>query len=207
MEKNAREMEETDRRFKETDRLIKETGEQIKETGQQIKETGEQIKETDRIIKETGEQMKETDKKIGKLGNRFGEMVEYTVMPCLIEKFKELNFVFGKVYPHAVIKDVENNIITEVDITLENGDKVMIVEVKSKPSINDVKEHLKRMDKLRRFADLRNDSRKYLGAVAGMVINDNERRFVLKNGFYLIEPSGETFIVTAPEGQYAPREW
>jgi hypothetical protein len=29
----------------------------------------------------------------------------------------------------------------------------------------------------------------------------------LKNGFYVVEPSGETFIITAPEGIYSPREW
>jgi len=29
----------------------------------------------------------------------------------------------------------------------------------------------------------------------------------MKNGFYVIEPSGETFSITAPEGEYSPREW
>ena len=38
------------------------------------------------ILKEVAELQKETDKKIGKLGDRFGEMVEYMVMPNLVKK-------------------------------------------------------------------------------------------------------------------------
>jgi len=103
------------------------------------------------------------------------------------------------------LKRVYSNI--EVDITLENGDKVMIVEVKSKPTTEDITEHIERMRKVRAHADLHNDRRKYLGAVAGMVFNDNEKVFAMKCGFYVIEPSGETFTITAPEGEYSPKEW
>jgi hypothetical protein len=40
-----------------------------------------------------------------------------------------------------------------------------------------------------------------------MVFNDNEKDFAMKSGFYIIEPSGETFIITVPEGGCSPREW
>ena len=172
-----------------------------------LQEVAERQKETDRIVKETAQQMKETDKKIGNLGDRFGEMVEYMVMPSLVGKFRELGFVFTKAYPHTKIKDEKNNIITEVDITLENGDKVMIVEVKSKPITKDIKEHIKRMEKVKAHANLHNDNRIYLGAIAGMVMNDIEKIYALKNGFYVIEPSGEEFVIIVPEGIYSPREW
>ncbi|MDR2719093.1 MAG: hypothetical protein LBB89_13645, partial [Treponema sp.] len=118
-----------------------------------------------------------------------------------------MGFVFTMAYPHTVINDHVNDIHTEIDITLENGDKVMIVEVKSKPTTEDITEHVERMQKVRIRADLRGDRRKYLGAVAGMVFNENEKTFAMKNGFYVVEPSGETFIITAPEGEYSPREW
>jgi len=150
---------------------------------------------------------KQLDKQLGKLGNRFGEMVEYMVVPNLLKKFRKLGFVFDKVYQQTTIEDEKNNIFTEIDITLENGDKVMIVEVKSKPKTEDISEHVERMQKVRAHADLHGDRRKFLGAIAGMVFNDNEKRFALKNGFYAIEPSGETFIITAPEGDCSPREW
>jgi len=159
------------------------------------------------LQKEVAEVRKDTDKRLGKLGNRLGEMVEYMVMPNLITKFRELGFVFTEAYPHAVIDDEEHNILAEIDITLKNGDKVMIVEVKNKLTTEDVTEHIERMKKVRAHADLHNDKRVYLGAVAGMVMNKNEKLFALKNGFYVIEPSGETFTITVPDGIYSPKEW
>jgi hypothetical protein len=83
----------------------------------------------------------------------------------------------------------------------------MIVEVKSKPTTEDVTEHIERMQKVRAHADLHGDKRVFLGAIAGMIIKDNLKQFVLKSGFYVIEPSGDTFTITAPKGEYSPREW
>ena len=86
----------------------------------------------------------------------------------------------------------------------------MLVEIKTKLTISDINEHIKRMDKMRIFADLRGDSepkvrRHFLGAVAGVVIESDEREYALNNGFYLIEPSGETFNITPPYNK--PKEW
>jgi hypothetical protein len=63
------------------------------------------------------------------------------------------------------------------------------------------------MGKVRQYADLKGDKRVFLGAVAGFIISDTVKKFALKKGFYVIEPSGETFNITVPEGEYAVREW
>lgn len=170
----------------------------LKETSQIVKENAKRFKELDRLFKDT-------DRKIGNLGSRFGEMVEYLVLPNLVDKFRELGFDFTKAYPEAEIKDRKNNIIAEIDITLENGDKVMIVEVKTKPNIQDIKDHVERMKTVRRHADLHGDKRKFFGAVAGAVIKKNVREFIHKNGFFVVEPSGETFVIVPPGGP--PKEW
>jgi hypothetical protein len=183
---------------------IKETGRSLKES---LKETRQLIEETGRQMKETGRQMKETDRRVGALTNRFGEMVEYMVIPNLLAKFGELNFTFTKAYPDAQIADPEHDIFTEVDAFLENGDKVMIVEIKSKPNIDDINDHIERMEKLRAYADLHNDKRKYLGAVAGVVFGNSEKTYALKKGFYVIEPAGDTFTIIEPKGVYHPHEW
>jgi hypothetical protein len=176
-----------------------------------LQEVAEQQKETDRIMKENARKMEERDRrldeKLGKLGDRFGEMIEHMVMPGLVKKFRELGFVFTEANPRTIIDDEENNILTEIDITLQNGDKVMIVEVKSKPTTKDIKEHIKRMEIVKTRANRRNDKRVYLGAIAGMVFKKIEKEFALKNGFYVIEPSGEEFFITVPEGIYSPHEW
>jgi transposase len=186
---------------------IKATNEQIRVNGEQMKAANEQFKEQIKEqIQATEKQMRATDKRIGELTNRFGDMVEYMVLPNLVTKFEELGFTFTKAN-RTEIKDKEHNIFLEADALLENGDKVMAVEIKTKPSIDDINDHIERMEKLRGYADLHRDQRVYLGAVAGVVFSDSEKHYALKRGFYVIEPSGDTFNITEPKGNYHPREW
>jgi len=163
------------------------------------------LRESARRHEEIDRQMKKTEKIIGDLGRRFGETVEYMVAPNLVKKFKKLGFVFEKVYQNTEITDEKNNIYLEVDATLENGVKVMLVEVKNKPTIPDVKDHIERLNKMRVYADLHGDTRAFLGAVAGVVVGANIKEYALGEGFYVLEPSGETFIITPPKG--LPKEW
>jgi hypothetical protein len=192
--------------FKEFMASMRELRKSQAETDRIVKETAQQMKETDRIVKETARQMKETDKRVGAITNRFGEMVEYMIVPNLVAKFDELGFTFTKAN-RTEITDREHAIFAEVDAFLENGDRVMVVEIKTKPNIDDINDHIARMEKLRTYADLHHDTRKYLGAMAGVVFSESEKIYALKKGFYVIEPSGDTFNITEPKGSYHPHEW
>jgi hypothetical protein len=129
------------------------------------------------------------------------------VEPNLVVKFKDLGFTFERSQQNTIIRDQESRIIAKIDVFLKNGDWAMAVETKVKPSAADINEHLERMEKLRRYADSRNDRRKYLGAVAGAIFGNSEKNYALKKGFYVIEPSGDTFNIIVPEGDCRPREW
>ncbi|MDR2941370.1 MAG: hypothetical protein LBV17_02120, partial [Treponema sp.] len=114
-------MQETDRQMKENagrfDREMKKHAERFdREMKKNAEENAERQKETERQMKESADQL---NKQLGKLGNRFGEMIEYMVVPNLISKFNAIGFVFEKAYKDATIKDKENDIYTEIDITLE----------------------------------------------------------------------------------------
>jgi len=177
----------------------------LNENAQGMKELRKSQKETDRIVKETARQMKKTDSELGKLSKRMGEVVEFMVAPNLCEKFKELGFNFSQSNQNTIVSDKTNKISFEIDVKLENYRKAMLVEVKTKPTTEDVKEHIKRLEKMRKYADLHGDKRTFLGAVAGVVMKDNVKEYVLKQGFFVIEPSGEGFNITSPKGQ--PKEW
>ena len=177
--------------LQETDRIVKENAKEM----EKLKESQEK---TDRQMKETGRQ-------IGKLGRRFGEVIEYMMAPDLCKKFREYGFVFERSNSGTVFSDVKNDLCFEVDVMLENGDKAMLVEVKSKYTTEDVKEHVKRLEKMRRYADLHGDKRTFLGASAGAVMTSYAKNYALKQGFYVIEPSGETVNITPPSGK--PKEW
>jgi len=191
-------LQEVAERQKETDRIVKENAERQKETDRQMRETALQMKETDR-------QIKDFNKRFGEFTNRFGEVVEYMIAPNLQEKFRELNLNFPRANPNPVVSDYDNDIFLEIDVMLENGDKAMLVEVKTKLTTEHVKDHVKRLEKMRIYADLHGDKRAFLGAVAGVVMTNNVKRYALGQGFYVIEPSGETFNITPPNGE--PKEW
>jgi hypothetical protein len=198
---------ETDRRMQETDRLIKELRDEGKETARQMKETDRQMKETDRLIQENALQQKETERLISRLGNRFGELIEHLVAPNIMGKFNELGFDFTRCSTNFMLKEPGSpQALAEVDIMLENGGIVIAVEVKAKPERSDVEDHIERMETLRKDADQRGDKRRYRGAVAGAILNDHLRRYILQKGFYLIEQTGDTVRINMPEG-FSPREW
>jgi hypothetical protein len=173
-----------------------------------LMENREQLKETERIMKERAEQLeKQLDKQLGRLGNRFGELVEHLVAPNIREKFNELGFCFTKTAMDVEIKDPHNpKNDAEVDVLLENGDIMIAVEVKSKPNIKDVNDHVRRMEILRRHADGKQDRRRYQGAIAAAVISESVRRYILKKGFYVIEQTGDTVRINIPKG-FKAREW
>jgi adenine-specific DNA methylase len=128
------------------------------------------------------------------------------VAPNLVKKFNALGFTFTKYGPNVAISDETRNLAAEVDIFLENGDCAIAVEVKVQVDVDDVKEHAERMETLRHYADARQDTRKFYGAVAGAIIHDSVRKYALKSGFYVISQSGDTMEIDVPEG-FNPRAW
>jgi Holliday junction resolvase len=186
--------------------MFQETDLQIKEVGRIVQENALQMQETDRKMRETDRKMQETDRKISKLGSRIGDLVEELIAPNILEKFNRLGYVFGKVAPKVRYTDAQGRYMAEVDLLLENGDTVLAVEVKTNLTNNDVRDHLERMEKLRRYADEHGDGRKLVGAVAGAIASAEVKIFAVKQGFFVLEQSGDTVRINVPEG-FKPREW
>ena len=181
----------------------------LQEAAQIIKEVGKKQEETDRQMKEDAQrQEKKNDEfyeKLGHLTNLFGDVTEAMIAPKICEKFEEFGLYFPKANPNSRINDRVNNISFEVDIMLENGEKAMLIEAKTKQTLERVDKHILRLEKMRKYANLHGDKRIFLGAVAGIVATDEIREYALSKGFYFIEYAGENFYITPPNGK--PKEW
>ena len=127
------------------------------------------------------------------------------MLPGLPEKFKQFGFDFGVISRNRKINNDEHDIHTEIDAFLENGTQAMAVEVKAKLQNSDVDNHIKRMEKIRKYADIYGDKREFFGALAATVVNEGSKNYALENGFYVIEPSGEDVKVIKPGSD--PRVW
>jgi hypothetical protein len=154
--------------------------------------------EIQKAHRETEKALKETQRIVGDLGNRFGDIAEHFLTPGLRGKFGGFGFSFGELSRNVEWENKEHNILMELDALLENGTQAMVVEVKAKLDKNDIDEQMVRMEKVRRYADLRGDRRQFYCAVAAMAAKKTVRDHALSKGFYLIMPSGEDVKVTEP---------
>ena len=179
---------------------LQELREYQKESYMQLKES--QL-ETEKKLKESSARL---DKKLSKLGIRLGDIVEDMIEPNLMKKISKTGVKTFELSRNRVLH-YEGEKYIEADILIEDGEKVLVVEVKSKASVNDVKNHVKRMMKMRIYADSKADKRKYYGAVGSLAFEEKAREHIFGCGFYLIEPSGNAFTITAPKGIYSLREW
>jgi hypothetical protein len=200
-------MRELQELHKETEKAIKETQQAMKETRVAMQETQQAHKETEQAIKETQQAHKETEKTLNKaingISNTLGSLVEHIMTPGLPGKFREFGFTFDRVT--TVKWAVEGSIYTQIDGLLENGGQAMVVEVKTTLRHEDIDEHLERMEKVRVYADEHGDRRQFLGAIAATITDESTRKYALKKGFFVIEPSGEDVKVTKPASE--PKIW
>jgi hypothetical protein len=178
----------------------------IQESRKEMQEFRESQKETERILKEDSQRLKEElNIKIGALTNLFGDLTEGMIAPKICEKFNEFGFSFLKAGPNPRYTDKANGISFEVDIMLENSDKAMLIEVKTKLTEERIDKHILRLEEMRKYADLHGDKRIFLGAVAGIVVTDKIKKYALSKGLYFVEYAGETFYITPPKDK--PKEW
>ena len=171
----------------------------LKENSLQIGRLQSAQLETDRILKELSAEIKETQKitareikavntSIGRLSNRLGEFVEEAVRPSAVRLFRERGIDVHEV--HQNVTSDREGYAFEIDLLVVNNQDVVAIECKSNLSIDDVNEHLERLEKIKRFLP-DHVNKRISGAVAGMVIPANVATYAIKKGLYVIGQNGE----------------
>jgi hypothetical protein len=184
MKETDRKFQETDRKFQETERLLKEHALEREKSHQKWKERAERL-----------------DKDISRLGNRVGDLVVSMLEGGIARLFENFGYVFKNCARGYVFREPELDIYGEIDLFLENGDFALLVEVKTKLSVDDVKEHVERLEKFRKIADVRGDKRRFIAAVGGGLVQENVQKFALRQGMFVIQQSGENVEVIPPIGE------
>jgi hypothetical protein len=130
------------------------------------------------------------------------------VAPNIVQKFNALGFHFDDIsgMRQFIHDESSGQKIAEFYIILENGDSIVGVEVKSKPSYDDVEDHIRRLRILRLNRDKKNDKRKIYGALAGAIMPDSVKTAAIKAGMYVVTQTGDTVKIDVPEG-FVPKTW
>jgi hypothetical protein len=188
LEKKKRE-EEYARAKEERDKEDKKRDEEFTKWKQK---RDEEWAKTERIVRRNSKQM-------GDLHRRFGQLAEHLVAPSISKRFNELGYHFGTIAAGGVrLEDEHGKTKTEIDLLLENGEIIMAVEVKAKPALKHIEQHLRRLEILREHRDKLRDMRKVRGAIAGAIFGTEEKKATLDAGLYVIEQSGDTMKIEAP---------
>jgi hypothetical protein len=173
----------------------------------------ENSREFSRSLKEQGAEfdrrMQETNKRIGDLTGSIGRVIEHMVAgDNIIKKFQALNYKIGDYSRNKKFgRDLPRDMWGEIDLFLENGDIAILIEVKTTLETKDVRKHIHTLEKFRRVSDIKGDKRRFIGAVAGAVVQGDAEETAHENGLYVIVQSGEAVeIVPTPQG-FKAKEW
>jgi predicted AAA+ superfamily ATPase len=154
-------------------------------------------------MQQTDRQIQETDKKVNALTGKWSKFVEGLVVPAAERLFRERGILVDKVSQR--VRARENGEGMEIDVLAVDGEHAVLIEVKSTLGIDDVREHIDRLGKFKRFFP-EYDDRKVVGAVAGIVIDEGVDRFAYKNGLFVIAQSGDP-VQMLNDSKFVPKEW
>ena len=177
---------ETDKRFKDTDRKIKETDRRL----------DERFKEMDKIVERTS-------RAVYDLTGKWSKFVEGLIVPSTERLFKERGIEVDTIYQR--VKRYKKGEGIEIDILAIDGEYAVLIEAKSTLKIDDVDDHIVRLEKFRGFFP-EYESKKAIGAVGGIAIEEDADRYAYKKGLFVIAEKGES-VRFLNDRKFKPKIW
>jgi hypothetical protein len=153
-------------------------------------------------------QLRHVDKKVntqlsenvGGVNNTLGDIAEGIMSSDLFEKFNALGFDFDDAIPNCPIREKgTKKKLAELDLLMLNGSIAVAIEVKVKMTIGDVEKHIKRMKILHDHPNNLLKGKKLYGAMASVKMTDIARKYAIKKGLFVLEPSGGNVNIKAPK--------
>ena len=183
--------------------MVREDRERRAELDRKFQDTDRKFQDTDRKFQDTDRKIKEVSQQVGKLGSRWGEFVEGIVAPACETLFAERGIPVHRVSPRVKAKSLDGSRRMEIDLLVDNTDSVVLVEVKSRLTAEDVRDHLKRVREFKEFYEGEGGTR-VMGAVAGILIDNGVDQFAMNEGLFVIVQSGDS-VKLANDGKFVPK--
>lgn len=169
---------------------------------------GERVDRTTENIDKLGEKVDRVTANVGGLNQSMGDLVETLFAPHLGEKFDIYNYNLKRIFNRVPIYDDNSRLRSDIDILLSNTTVCMAVEVKRWLEKTDqIDEHIKRMQLIRQYPPAEVKGKKLLGAIVGAVVTPEAREYAEKNGFFVLELTGEDVRLLEPPKDFLPKEW
>ena len=157
-----------------------------------IRKTSAENRKTSAEVQKTSAEVRELSRNIGRVGKDLGELMEFIVIPKIRLAMNAAGkHSFTDMQTDRIFRTIdelgEKKPLTEVDVLLYGDTEIMAVETKSHLMIRDVKDHIERLEKLRRHEDLAGiKDKKLVGAVVGAVVDKDVKFFALERGLCVV---------------------
>ena len=176
--------------------MIRETAKSQKETEKIVKETARQMRETEKRFQETERMIKENAKLINGISTSNGEFCEeyfvnsFKANPTFLgEKF---DYVLDNLKPFPAVVD------DQYDLVLHNGSVVVIIEMKYKAKVSDVKKMFFKLKSYRANYPMFSGYKVYL-CLASFRFRDYVKIRAAEEGIVLVQQRGEKIEVVSGE--------
>jgi hypothetical protein len=167
-------------------------------------ELARRLAETDALYAKRRAEDKDTlDKWVGYFGNSIGNIVELVLIPGIKKKMNDLGHNFNALSARKQFYGKDGKTYAEVDLLLENGEEIMVVEVKTQFSVKEVERQIKRLELLRKNESGSLKGKIIYSAIAGLQIEEDAREMALGLGMYVVEMVEDTKSVNVikPSGK------
>jgi hypothetical protein len=157
----------------------------------------------ERSDEKTKAALQELSRRMGRLSNRIGDFVEEMVAPAAGRLFTERGIPV-----HIVTRNVQvkrDGRAAEYDMLVVNDEHLVVIEVKSRPKVEDINEHLERVAILKQLIPIYRNSHVH-GAIAGMTWDEETARYAYRQGLFVLGQSGDT-VTILNDKNFRPRIW
>ncbi|MBM2815359.1 MAG: hypothetical protein HW421_2121 [Ignavibacteria bacterium] len=172
-----------------------------------FQETKEMFHETDKKFQDTDKKFQDTDKKLKKLEylftSQWGKLVESLVEGDLINLLNQRGIAVNLTTQR--LKAYYDDRQFEFDIIAENGDEIVVIEVKTTLRPDDIKDFVEELQQFKQiFPKYKNNI--IFGAVAYLTADSGSARMASRRGLFTIRATGNSATITNSKN-FKPKEY
>jgi Holliday junction resolvase-like predicted endonuclease len=193
---------ETDRKFQETNLKFQQSERMLTE---KFQATDKELHELIRYTKEQDAKSIEQDKKVRDLNNLFVNQWGYLVESLVEGKIVELLNERGIKVQHTATNLKSFKDEAEIDIIAENGNEIVVIEVKTTLRNDYIDEFLEKLTNFKKFFPKYRENIVY-GAMAYLKSPENVAARGKKQGLLLIKATGDRAFITNSV-DFKPKTW
>ena len=170
-----------------------------------FQKTDKKFQETDKKFQETELQLKKTDKKMNKLTDLFtgqwGKLMEVLVEPSSVSLFQERGIKINISARNMVVEDNKGNALAQFDIYLQNGNELVLIEVKTTCKHEDIGYFIKQIP----FAKKHFPRHKIYGAIAALTFEAACDKHAYRQGLFVLKAGSKGLVTMLNDKKFKPK--